>query len=719
MKKFIAWLLVLTLTAAVSIGATLAYLTDTDEDVNVMTLGKVKIDQLEYERIDTESKDDTAKIQDFHDNKPLYPAVIDKEKFDWETGENYVNWDQIGKDDYTSGIWNPDEINNEVDKMVFVKNKGDYDAYVRSVFAFEAGNYETVEEFLSKVHLNINTEDWTWDWEQTPVSIPNADGSETTDYFIVTATYNKVLKPGAFTEISLAQIALDPSATNEDVKAFGDTFQVLVKSQAIQAEGFGNELLPEYENANNALDEGFGPVRNQLPFENDSPYRGIDLRTALHNYQGDTSKVITSKVTNVVFDLNEKYPEIVKNYKGTLVDVEQDVDVYAYYVDLGNTYTVYFLAEDTIYSPKDSSFLFANMTALTAVDTTNFDVSRVQTMKRMFYGDKTLAKIDVSRWDTSNVTDMNGTFFQCFKVTPLDVSNWNTGNVTNMYAMFYRCEAITNLDVSRWQVGNVTNMEFTFDGCKNITKIDVADWDVSKVTSFDSFFSAIAGNIGNMKLQKIDVSKWDTSSATGMYGMFYGCGSITSLDLRGLDVQNVTDFGHMFSDCYALTHIDFTGWDTGSVDSFAAMFNDCDSIERLDVSEFDTNTARYFNQMFESCDKLKEITGLENFNTSNVVSFYEMFNGSYSLVELNLSSFDTPSLTETMRTFNGCSSLKTIYVGDGWDMSKVTSYDSMFSSCNSLVGGAGTTFMGTDLKYAHVDGGAENPGYLTHIADKK
>ena len=41
MKKIIAWLLVLTLTAAVSIGATLAYLTDTDEDVNVMTLGKV------------------------------------------------------------------------------------------------------------------------------------------------------------------------------------------------------------------------------------------------------------------------------------------------------------------------------------------------------------------------------------------------------------------------------------------------------------------------------------------------------------------------------------------------------------------------------------------------------------------------------------------------------------------------------------------------------
>ena len=60
MKKVIAWLLVLALTAAVSIGATLAYLTDTDEDVNVMTLGKVKIEQLEYERINGESKNDGA-----------------------------------------------------------------------------------------------------------------------------------------------------------------------------------------------------------------------------------------------------------------------------------------------------------------------------------------------------------------------------------------------------------------------------------------------------------------------------------------------------------------------------------------------------------------------------------------------------------------------------------------------------------------------------------
>ena len=58
MKKILAWMLVVALTAAIAVGGTLAYLTDTDEDVNVMTLGNVKIDWLEYERVDVETKDE-------------------------------------------------------------------------------------------------------------------------------------------------------------------------------------------------------------------------------------------------------------------------------------------------------------------------------------------------------------------------------------------------------------------------------------------------------------------------------------------------------------------------------------------------------------------------------------------------------------------------------------------------------------------------------------
>jgi hypothetical protein len=42
----------------------------------------------------------------------------------------------------------------------------------------------------------------------------------------------------------------------------------------------------------------------------------------------------------------------------------------------------------------------------------------------------------------------------------------------------------------------------------------------------------------------------------------------------------------------------------------------------------------------------------------------------------------------------------------------------MFLNCDKLVGGAGTVYSAAnanDKTYAHIDGGAENPGYLTLV----
>ena len=65
--------------------------------------------------------------------------------------------------------------------------------------------------------------------------------------------------------------------------------------------------------------------------------------------------------------------------------------------------------------------------------------------------------------------------------------------------------------------------------------------------------------------------------------------------------------------------------------------------------------------------------------------------------------------------FAGCKKLKTIYVGDCWNTSKVKWSKEMFDDCTNLVGGKGTTFNPeiTDITRAKVDGGKANPGYLT------
>ena len=67
------------------------------------------------------------------------------------------------------------------------------------------------------------------------------------------------------------------------------------------------------------------------------------------------------------------------------------------------------------------------------------------------------------------------------------------------------------------------------------------------------------------------------------------------------------------------------------------------------------------------------------------------------------------------RAFYENTALKTIYVSENFDTSKVTDSTDMFKSSTKLVGGAGTTYDSskTDKTYAHVDGGTSNPGYFT------
>ena len=216
MKKVILFLLVMAITAAVAVGATIAYLRDTDEAVNVRTIGYVHIRQDEQERVDVETGGADAPLQKFQNLKPLIPMVAEKD-FDWKPGEG--------------GLWDPTKISNERDKIITVTNTGDYEAYVRTVIAFEAGGYAW-EQFREKIHLNINNADWSWEWLTEPIIVDQSA------FFLATATYKVPLAPGQTTPPSLLQIALDSSAENADVDLFGTDYLVLAVSQAIQIKGF-------------------------------------------------------------------------------------------------------------------------------------------------------------------------------------------------------------------------------------------------------------------------------------------------------------------------------------------------------------------------------------------------------------------------------------------------------------------------------------------------
>lgn len=237
-------------------GATYAYLTDTDSAENVMVLGNVNIEQTECQRVVDENGDFVKNsetsylLEEFKQAKPAYPAVYQNGKVEWDSF--YQPWDQVGAPG-SNDVFNP-SVKNVVDKFVFVENTGKTDAYYRTIIAVEIP--EGVDSSLIHVNLNGNSRfDYNDDVAGSQKG-KDSDGFYTTvngvRYFVYTATYTEVLTPGEVSRPSLLQVFLDPLATNEDCAAFGDTWDVLTFTQAVQVAGF--------ESADAALDAAFGDI---------------------------------------------------------------------------------------------------------------------------------------------------------------------------------------------------------------------------------------------------------------------------------------------------------------------------------------------------------------------------------------------------------------------------------------------------------------------------
>ena len=86
------------------------------------------------------------------------------------------------------------------------------------------------------------------------------------------------------------------------------------------------------------------------------------------------------------------------------------------------------------------------------------------------------------------------------------------------------------------------------------------------------------------------------------------------------------------------------------------MFAYCSSLTSLDVSKFDTSSVTNMNGMFDSCKRL---------------------------TSLDLSSFDTSKVTTMNWIFNKCSKLTKIMVSNKWVINSGASTDRMFDNCGT------------------------------------
>lgn len=235
----------LVLVAALAIGGTVAYLQDDDSDVNVMTLGNVKIEQNEYERVVENGaykvENGSYVLKDFSQAKPLLPCTeLDANGNPYNHGAG--NWDTTKVDMSQVGSQGLQQVftsKNAQDKIVTVKNTGKSDAYVRTWIA--------LEDPFTEGRIGVNVGDTTKYIQDPAWASVTIDGVQ---YSVSCFTYKEALKPGEVSTPSLFQVYLNYKATNEDMELLGDTYEILAFSQAVQTAGFAD--------AKTALNTAFG-----------------------------------------------------------------------------------------------------------------------------------------------------------------------------------------------------------------------------------------------------------------------------------------------------------------------------------------------------------------------------------------------------------------------------------------------------------------------------
>ena len=242
---------------------------------------------------------------------------------------------------------------------------------------------------------------------------------------------------------------------------------------------------------------------------------------------------------------------------------------------------------------------------------------------------------------------------------------------------FYNMINLTSITgIEHLNTSEVTGMYAMFRGCSSLTSLDVTKFNTSNVKGMTDMFSFCSS------LTSLDVTNFDTSKVTVMNSMFQGCSSLTSLDVTNFDTSNVTTMMDMFNGCRSLTPLDVTNFNTSNVTAMSYMFKNCSSLTSLDVTKFNTSNVTTMRDMFSNC---KSLTSLDvtKFNTSNVTTMNSMFQGCSSLTSLDVTKFNTSKVTGMSGMFWNCSSLTSLDVTK-FDTSNVTTMSDMFNGCSSL-----------------------------------
>ena len=256
------------------------------------------------------------------------------------------------------------------------------------------------------------------------------------------------------------------------------------------------------------------------------------------------------------------------------------------------------------------------------------------------------------------------------------IQAWDENSQTDFHSDFYKDHVVS----------------VTFLDNNNIPSNATESWNVSEDKENGEVMAwVVPNNKDNTKYDLYIGAKGGVIANPNSSYLFYLCTGLEIIDFNNnFDTRYVTDMNHMFSGSWSEEIVDIPmllkeirgleNFDTSNVISMSRMFLYCSNLTSLNVSNFNTSNVVDMGGMFNQLDSLKTID-LSNFDTSNVTNMYAMFAFNSKLKNLNLCSFNTRQVSDMRSMFVRTYSLEHIYVGSNWNTSNADT-SGMFSNSN-------------------------------------
>ena len=321
------------------------------------------------------------------------------------------------------------------------------------------------------------------------------------------------------------------------------------------------------------------------------------MKTLAHNSGTSYSSANTS-IHKVKFSRDVPQEIIGDGTYRISISTASDVATYMWWDE--DEHTIYYGGEaDIIYAPENASFMYANLFNVTEIDN-NYDTSKTTKMEQMYYRCRELVTNNgISDFNTSRVTTMKNMFGENLKMTSYNIKGWDVSNVQIFEFFLNQNYEVTSLDLTGWTVENAVNMKNMFSSMYTLTELKIGTFNTAKCTTMANMFD------NERAMVSLDVSHFNTANVTNMTKMFYNMYALQSLNISTFNTAKVTTMEKMFIGTNTITTLDLSSFDTSKVTNFKNMFDDMTAIQTIYVSDsFVTTKSSANSQLFSGDENL-------------------------------------------------------------------------------------------------------------------